>query len=363
MINSVYIHIPFCTNICNYCNFTKFYYQKKRVREYLKALEGEITKRYQNDIIKTIYIGGGTPSSLDIEELETLLKLTKIFKFKEDFEFTIEVNPESLTKEKILLFKKYQVNRISMGVETTNVKYLKYLGRNHDFSLVKEKIKLLKDLGFTNINVDLIYALEEETLEELATDIDNLLSLEVPHISTYSLQIEEHTKLYIDKVKNIDEDLDFKMYELICQKLKKRGFEHYEISNFAYPNFEAKHNLVYWNNDYYYGFGLSAASYIPSLRFTNTSSFSKYLKGEYVNDQEELTKKDILSYALILGFRKIKGINKKNFQEKYGVNILDLYNVKDLIKEKKLIDDGSNIYVSYDKIYIENDILINFVGE
>ncbi len=363
MISSVYIHIPFCSNICTYCNFTKFFYDKSRVSSYLDALENEIIKRYQKEEIKTLYIGGGTPSSLQLEELQKLFQIIKKFKLASNCEFTIEVNPESLTEEKIKLFKENKVNRISMGVESTNPKFLKYLGREHDFQLVKEKIDLLKKYQFKNINVDLIYALENETIKDLEKDIDNLLSLDVPHISTYSLIIEEHTKLHILKAKNIDEDLDYEMYKLITKKLNSHGYKHYEISNFSKPFYESKHNLVYWNNDYYYGFGLSAASYIPNKRLLNTSSFRKYLNQEYIEEIEELRDNDILSYALILGFRKIDGINKKDFYDKYKVDILSLYNIKELIKEKKLINTTSHIKVSYDKIYVENDILINFVGE
>ncbi len=363
MISSVYIHIPFCSNICSYCNFAKFYYNKNMVNSYLNSLEKEIKLRYKGETIKTLYIGGGTPSSLTLDELERLFKILEVFKKDKNIEFTIEVNPENLTLEKIKLFKKYQVTRISMGVESTNKKFLDYLGRHHDFNKVRTSISLLKKKGFTNINVDLIYALKEETFDDLKSDILNLISLDVPHISTYSLMIEEGTILGIKHEQNIDEDKDYLMYDLIRKTLKKYGYKHYEISNFAKEGYESKHNLVYWNNDYYYGFGLGAASYIPGKRITNTYNYNKYIKCDYVKEIEELTKKDILSYALILGFRKIDGINKKDFFNKYNVELESLYNIKELVKEKKLIDNGMNIFVSYDKIYIENSILINFVGE
>lgn len=363
MTNSVYIHIPFCSNICTYCNFTKFYYNKKIINDYLLALEKEIKSIYKKEEIKTLYIGGGTPSCLDIDELKKLFSIISLFNLDKLSEFTIEVNPESITYEKLLLFKENKVNRISMGVESTINKHLKYLGRNHDFNLVKEKINLIKKIGILNINVDLIYALKDESLEDLSQDIDNILSLNVSHISTYSLIIEDHTLLSIKKEKNIDEDLDYKMYDLIRKKLSENGYNHYEVSNFSKKDYESKHNLVYWNNDYYYGFGLSSASYIDNIRKTNTSSLQKYIKGNYVKEIEKLSEKDILSYALILGFRKIKGINKKEFKNKYNVDIKNLYNIKDLIKKGLLIENQDNIYISYDKIYIENSILENFVGD
>ena len=362
-MHSVYIHIPFCENICTYCAFTKFYYNEYRVTEYLDSLRYEIEENYKGELIKTIYIGGGTPSALSISELKILFDIINIFKLDKDVEFTIEVNPESITKEKLMLFKYNRVNRISMGVESTNNKSLKYLGRNYDFNTVRDKIKLIKSLGFNNINVDLMYALPSETLEDLEMDIDNILDLDITHISTYSLMIEEHTRLFINKEKNIDEEIDYEMYKLICNKLKNKGFKHYEVSNFAKPNKESRHNLVYWENTHYYGFGLGASGYILNDRYTNTTSMSKYLKHKYKEDVEHLSLQDIISYELILGFRKIDGINKNVFYNKYKVDIHDLYNINELLKKEDLKENTSNIYINYDKIYIENQILINFVGE
>lgn len=360
MINSAYIHIPFCTSICSYCHFTKFTYDKSWVDNYLISLEKEIKEKYQGELIKTLYIGGGTPSCLSLDELEKLMTITNILKKDKDLEFTIEVNPESITKEKLLLLKKYKVNRISIGVETTNPKFLSYLKRNHTFKDVIEKIKLMKELNFANINVDLMYAIKNESLEDLKVDIKNLLSLEVNHVSTYSLMIEDHTMLRDEDL--IEEDLDREMYDFICKELKKNGYIHYEISNFSKPGYESRHNLVYWNNEKYYGFGISASGYIDNYRYTNTSSYSSYLKEKYILEKEELEEKDKIIYALILGFRKIKGINKEEFKKNYNIDILNIPKVKKLLNEKKLIDDGMNIFISYDKLYIENSILIEFIG-
>ena len=362
-MKSVYIHIPFCNHICTYCAFTKFYYDQKKVLKYLESLKKEIKLTYQGELIETMYIGGGTPSSLNIIELKKLFEIIKIFKLKDNCEFTIEVNPDNIDKEKLLLFKKNKVNRISIGIETTNNKYLKYLGRNYDFNLVKEKIKLIKEIGFNNINVDLIYAIPNQTLKELELDIDNILSLDINHISTYSLMIEPHTILNIKKEKNILEDLDYEMYKLIIKKLKENNFIHYEVSNFSKKGYESKHNLVYWNNLNYYGFGLSASGYINNIRYTNTTSLQEYNKGNYLKEKEVLTKKDIITYELILGFRKIKGINKRDFYNKYKIDIKDLYNIKELLNKNDLIENNDYIFINYDKIYVENSILINFVGD
>ena len=363
MTKSVYIHIPFCDNICTYCDFCKQYYHKETVAKYLDALKQEITKKYQGEKLKTIYIGGGTPSSLNVSELKKLFEIIKIFNFEKKYEFTIEVNPENINKEKLQLMKENGVNRISIGIESTNDEILKYLNRKYNYEMVKEKIKLIKSADFKNINVDLIYAIKNETINDLEKDLNNLLKLDITHISTYSLMIEPNTMLSIKKEKSIDENLDYEMYQTICTKLKEKGFIHYEISNFCKEGYESHHNLVYWHNEEYYGFGLGASGYLNNIRYDNTKSISKYTKGEYLLNSEELSIKDKISYELILGFRLVKGINKKKFYQKYKKELTDLYNIKELILKKELIDDGSNISINYDKIYIENSILINFVGE
>lgn len=363
MIKSVYIHIPFCENICSYCDFCKQYYNKEKVKKYLKALNEEIKSKYSNELLKTIYIGGGTPSSLDIDDLKELFDIIKIFSKEKEIEFTMEINPENIDLDKLVLMKENGVNRISIGVESTNDNILKYLNRQYNYALVKEKIALIKEVGFNNINVDLMYAIKNQTLEDLDKDIDNILSLDINHISTYSLMIEPNTLLYINKEEYIDDNLDYLMYKHICDKLKDNGFIHYEISNFCKKGYESRHNLVYWHNEKYYGFGLGASGYIKNIRYNNTRSLSKYINGEYLLDEEAISLKDEISYALILGFRLINGINKKEFYDKYKVELESLYNIKELLEKKDLICDEKNIFINYDKIYIENSILINFVGE
>ena len=337
------------------------YYNEKQVNNYLNALQEEIKNNYKGEALKTIYIGGGTPSSLSLNELERLLKILNYFNKSSVYEYTMEVNPENITKEKLLLMKKYGINRISMGVETTNDNLLSFLNRKHDYNMVKEKVLLMKVLGFNNINLDLIYAIPNQTISDLKNDLDNLISLDINHISLYSLMINNNTKLFIDRVKPIDEDLDYEMYNYLCNYLKENGFNHYEISNFSKEGYESHHNLVYWHNEEYYGFGLGASGYIGDIRYENTKSLANYLKGNYRLNEEVLSNDDKISYELILGFRLINGINKTDFYNKYGVNLVDLYNIKELINDKKLIDNGSNIMISYDKIYIENEILINFL--
>ena len=360
-VTSAYIHIPFCDNICSYCDFCKLYYDKKWIKRYLDALKKEIHTSYQGEKLETIYIGGGTPSSLSNSELINLFEILNALKKDTNIEYTMEVNPENITREKLLTMKKYGINRISMGVESTNDKLLAFLNRKHNIKMVEEKIKLMHEIGFDNINVDLIYAIPNQTIEDLKNDLDILTSLPIKHISLYSLMINEHTKLKIDKIKNIDEDIDYEMYQYLTKYLKEKGFIHYEISNFSKPAYESRHNLVYWHNEEYYGFGLGASGYINNIRYENTKSITNYLTGKIRLNEEKLTIDDKISYELILGFRLINGISKQEFYQKYNLELIDLYNIKDLIKEKKLIDNGSHIKVSYDKIYIENEILINFL--
>ena len=360
MTTSMYIHIPFCKTICSYCDFCKRFYNEEECSNYLDGLSKEIKDNYKGEELKTLYIGGGTPSSLSINNLKKLFNILSNIKLSNDYELTIEVNPENIDEKKLKLFKDNRVNRISMGIESTNDNLLKYLKRKQDFKMVKDKVNLIKKY-FNNINVDLIYAIPNETMEDLKIDLDNIISLDINHISTYSLIINENTELGINKTNYINTDLDREMYDYICNYLKDHGFNHYEISNFSKDGYESKHNLVYWHNEHYYGFGLGASGYIDNTRYDNTKSLTNYNSGNYRLNEEELSIEDIMSYHLILGFRLIKGINKKVFYDKYNTRLIDMYNICELIKKGYLIDDGDNIFIKYDMIYVENKILENFI--
>ena len=358
-MKSIYIHIPFCNNICSYCDFAKVFYNEKYVLKYLESLEFEINNNYKNEIIDTLYIGGGTPSSLTIKELNRLFNILKKIKLSDNYEFTIECNIDSLTKEKIDLFKSNKVNRLSIGIETFNKKYLSFLNRK-EFNL--DILEYAKK-NFNNINIDLIYAIPNETIEELNKDIDEFLKLNINHISLYSLIIEPHTKLYIDNVKNIDEDLDYEMYKLIDKRLKENGYIHYEISNYSKKGYESKHNLTYWDNKKYYGFGLGASGYIDNMRYTNTRNLDKYINHDYDRDITILDKNMEMENEMILGLRKLKGVNLKEFKEKFNIDIKEKFNIDKLIKEEKLIIKDNYIFINPRYIYLSNDILINFIGE
>ena len=354
MVKSVYIHIPFCKHICSYCDFCKLYYNKKWTNDYLDALEKEIKEKYNGETIETIYIGGGTPSNLDIDELKKLFSIVNIFKTNLQ-EFTFECNVEDINENLLKFLKTTKVNRISIGVQTFNKKHLNYLNRVNNIDII-EKINLVKKY-FTNINIDLMYAFKNETLDELNNDLETILKLDIKHISTYSLIIEENTMLR--KETPIDEELDYEMYKLINKKLS--NYNHYEVSNFSKKGYESKHNLTYWNNEEYYGFGLGASGYINNIRYENTRNIKEYINNNYLLNENKLSTLEQMQNEMILGLRKLEGVNKQTFKQKYNKKIKEVFEIDNLLKEKKLIETKEYIFINKDYIYLSNEILINFI--
>ena len=356
---SIYIHIPFCNSICTYCDFCKIFYNKKYINDYLNNLEQEIKVRYKSEIVNTIFIGGGTPSSLDDEELIRLMNIIEIFKLNDNYEFTVECNIESITENKLKIMKKYGVNRISIGVESFDNSIIKLLGRNHTKKDVYNKMGIVKRY-FSNINIDLIYAAYDD-INILKSDIDCFLKLDIPHISTYSLIIEDNTMLKINGMKNIDEDIDYEMYKYIEDALEKNNYIHYEISNYAKNGYQSKHNLVYWNNEEYYGFGLSSTSYINNERITNTKNLRNYLNGEYL-DTSVYEDKDIrMENEIMLGLRKLDGISLDRFKDKFNVSLEDIYNIDNLVRNGYLIRDNNCIKIDKKYMYISNEIIVRIL--
>ena len=356
----IYIHLPFCSSICNYCDFPKVLYDKKMIKNYLTCLEQEIKNRYKNELVKTIYIGGGTPTCLDTLELKQLLELTKILKKEKEIEFTIESNIESITPEKIKLLIQYGVNRISLGVQSFQDKVLKELNRHHNKKMIINVIKELKRNNFKNISIDYIYGINED-INSVKEDINCFLSLSIPHISCYSLIIEDNTIFKINGKRNIKEEIEEEMYRTIETLLEKNGYHHYEISNYATPGYESIHNINYWNNGEYLGLGLGAVSYINNIRRTNTKNLSKYLKKEYLTNELEEDLNTRISNDFILGLRKIDGISKQEFRKKYQKDILEIKEVKKLLKEGLLEETKETIKIPKKYIYASNEILIHFL--
>lgn len=358
-----YIHIPFCNKICSYCDFCKIFYKEEIVDKYLEELKSEISSSYNNEIIDTLYIGGGTPSSLNLKQLENILKyLNEKLNLDKNLEYTIECNFDSITEEKIDILKKYGVNRISFGLESIDENNLKILERNINKENIENIINYCHQVGIDNINIDLMYAIPKETLKVLEKDLNYVLSLDITHISTYSLILEEHTKLAINHTDYIDEDLDAKMYELINKKLS--NWKHYEISNFAKEEkYKSKHNQKYWNNEEYYGYGLGSSGYEGNVRYNKTKSLVKYFNKDYIKEDgiEFLTLKDKIYYEIILGLRTEEGIDLNKFKEKYQKELKDFYQYDNLIKQKILILENNHLFIPKKLWYISNSIIIKLL--
>lgn len=360
-MNSVYIHIPFCSNICTYCDFCKQLYNETNVKKYLNALREEIKDRYHDEVLDTLYIGGGTPSSLKMNELKELFEIVNLLDLRNIKEFTFECNVNDITEELINFLYQNRVNRLSIGIESFNKEKLKFMERNSNFEDVKQKIEMIRNIGINNINVDLMYGIPGETLKTLKQDLNLILKLKVEHISTYSLILEEYTKLSLMNINPIDEELELEMYNYIRKKLKSKKYIHYEISNFALDGKESIHNLNYWNNDEYYGFGLGAHGYIDGIRYENTKNFNKYIEQDFVAKQEIVGYREKQDNELMLGLRKIKGISLKDFFEKYEINMQDVFPIKPLLKNKDLIYKDGFIFINPDKLYIMNEILLKLI--
>lgn len=355
-IKSCYIHIPFCKNICSYCDFCKNYYDKKIVNKYLKSLENEIKLNYKNNVLDTLYIGGGTPSSLDFEELETLFSILNIFKLNKNYEYTFECNYEDINLELLKLLKKNRVNRLSVGIQTFNERYSDILNRNIKKEEIINKISLAKKY-FNNINVDLIYALPNQSIEDLVKDLDFFVKLNINHISTYSLMIEKNTLLYIKGIKQLDDDLQNKMYYKIIDFLRENGFYHYEISNFSKKGFESKHNINYWKNNNYYGFGSGASGFINNVRYDNTKSIFNYIKGKYIINNEVLDKDMLMKDEVMLNLRMINGISKNDFKARYNISLDKAFDYSFLVDNKYLNENKNNLYINEKYLFVSNVII------
>lgn len=361
-MHSVYIHIPFCKTICTYCDFCKVYYNEKFVNDYLTSLEKEINSQYNNEILDTIYVGGGTPSSLNISQLRKLFQIIALFKKSRKCEFTFECNIEDISLELLTILKESGVNRLSIGIQSFNKKILKLMNRKADFKDCQKKIALARTLGFQNINLDLMYAMPKETMFTLKRDLKKFLKLAPEHISTYSLILEKNTILSNQGIKNIKEEKDAKMYNYIIKTLTAHGYLHYEVSNFSKPGCSSIHNTTYWLNNGYYGFGCGAHGYLGNIRYENTRSITKYIAGHYCISQNLLSKQEEMDNEIMLGLRLLKGIDTKRFENKYHISLIKAYpNISNLIKEGLLIYEDNFLKIPEKYIYIMDSIVIKII--
>ena len=354
-MRGIYIHIPFCKKKCYYCDFISYASRECMVLDYISALKKEIMYTLKKtDKIDTIYIGGGTPSVIECKYIKEILEeIYKIIGYDKNREVTIEINPGTVTQEKIKEYKKININRISIGLQSTNNKLLKDIGRIHTYEQFKETYELVKNENFENINVDLMLALPNQTLEDLEESLKDVIKLNPTHISVYSLILEEKTKMYemVNKkeVELPSEDLERQMYWKTKEMLEKAGFVHYEISNFAKKGYESKHNSNCWNQQEYYGFGLAAHSYINNMRYSNTENLEEYIqfiKEEKYNKVKSIheiqTKKSKMKEYMMLKLRTIEGIEIKEYKKKFQENPLYIYKneIEKLTKNELVEVDG-----------------------
>lgn len=360
----LYIHIPFCKSICHYCDFAKTIPRNQKVVDkYLDKLIEEI-KMHQESFnkINTIYIGGGTPNYLNDESLTRLLKVLEPIK---PTEFTIEINPELYTESQGQILKKYGVNRVSIGVQTFNQEILDYLNRKHTEKDVIKAVSGLKKNGIENVSIDLIFAIPNQTINDIKYDLLKAHELGVKHISYYSLILEENTYFYYlynrQKFTEVSEDLSREMYEFIIKNIAEMGYDHYEISNFSKPEYESIHNKIYWNFDDYIGVGLAASGFIDGIRYYNDKSLNKYLKKALL-EKVELTKEDKISEEIIMKLRLKVGINVSEFNKKHEIDIYKTFpKIKEMIDLKLLTEENGYLKLTTEGLFLGNQVFQIFI--
>ncbi|HEO1047970.1 TPA: oxygen-independent coproporphyrinogen III oxidase [Streptococcus agalactiae] len=370
---SAYVHIPFCTQICYYCDFSKVFIKNQPVDAYLQALIREF-RSYDITELRTLYIGGGTPTSISAVQLDYLLtELSRDLNLNTLEEFTIEANPGDLTVDKIEVLQKSAVNRVSLGVQTFNDKHLKRIGRSHNEAQIYSTIDALKTAGFQNISIDLIYALPGQTMDDVRSNVAKALSLNIPHLSLYSLILEHHTvfmnKMRRGKLHLPTEDLEAEMFEYIISEMERNGFEHYEISNFTKPGFESRHNLMYWDNVEYYGVGAGASGYLDGIRYRNRGPIQHYLKGISEGNarlsEEVLSKNEMMEEELFLGLRKKEGVSIGKFEQKFGTSFEKRYGqiVQELQSDGLLKENNGFIQMTKKGLFLGDTVAEKFIVE
>ena len=370
---SAYVHIPFCTQICYYCDFSKVFIKNQPVDSYLEHLLEEF-QFYDIQKLRTLYIGGGTPTALSAPQLEVLLDgLTKNLNLSALEELTIEANPGDLDADKIAVLKNSAVNRVSLGVQTFDDKMLKKIGRSHLEKDIYENIDRLKLAGFDNISIDLIYALPGQTMEQVKENVAKAIGLDIPHMSLYSLILENHTvfmnRMRRGKLPLPKEELEAEMFEYIIAELERAGFEHYEISNFSKSGFESRHNLMYWDNAEYYGIGAGASGYVDGVRYKNHGPIRHYLnaveEGNARITEEHLSQKEQMEEEMFLGLRKKSGVSMARFEEKFGRSFAGLYGeiVRDLVRQGLMQIEGDRVRMTKRGLFLGDTVAERFILE
>lgn len=357
MIKHLYIHVPFCDNICGYCDFAHTIINKELVKKYLDSIREDLNNLPFSDF-ETIYIGGGTPSALNNEDLDSLLSYLDKYTINIK-EYTIEVNPDSVDLAKIKIMKKHNINRVSIGVQSTDNYLLKIMNRRHDYKTVINVVSLFKQEGIENISIDLMYSLPFQTMAILKKTVDDILALDVKHVSIYSLTIEENTLFNKKGYKNLDIDIEADMYEYIEKTLKANDYIHYEVSNFTKLGFESRHNLAYWNYDDFIALGPGGASKINNRRYTYTKNVRDYLNNKTIDEDLLLDKDDLMFENVMMSLRTSYGLDLSLFKQRYNIDFTQRY--KDAINkniEHLVFKDNHCICKDLE---ILNTVLIDFL--
>lgn len=377
LIKAAYLHIPFCEHICHYCDFNKVFLKGQPVDEYLQALEQEMIltlRKYPTNQLQTIFVGGGTPTSLNEQQLYRFCEsINKNLPMSEKCEFTFEANPGDLTKGKLQILKDAGVNRISLGVQTFNDQLLEKIGRVHRAKDVYQTVEDAKSLGFDNLSIDLIFSLPTQTLTDFKESLTEAFSLDIQHYSAYSLIIEPKTIFYNlmqkGKLPTPGEDIEAVMYELLMEEMDKHGFDQYEISNFSKPGFESKHNLVYWNNDCYYGFGAGAHGYVNGSRRSNAGPLKKYMDHIAMGNlpvfqENELSIAEQMEEEMFLGLRKTTGVSISRFVSKFAKDPLQLFKneLADLMAKEWVKVEKDNIFLTKKGRLLGNEVFQAFLA-
>lgn len=378
MIKSAYLHIPFCEHICHYCDFNKVFLQGQPVDEYLRMMKREMElqlAKYPTTKLDTVFVGGGTPTSLDEKQLAFLCEsINETLPFdSKQAEYTFEANPGDLSREKLEILFQAGVNRLSFGVQSFNDELLKRIGRTHRASEVYETIQLAQDVGFTNITIDLIYGLPGQTMEDFEDTLDKALALQLPHYSSYSLIVEPKTVFYNQmrkgKLNLPPQELEASMYERLMEEMERHGLHQYEISNFARPGYESKHNLTYWDNEEYYGIGAGAHGFTGGKRVANHGPVKKYITPLMIDelpvlDEHPVPLHEKMEEEMFLGLRKTKGVSLETFKEKFSVEMKDVFGepLDDQMKKGLLkIEDGFVSLTERGKL-LGNEVFQSFLG-
>lgn len=370
----IYVHIPFCKQKCYYCDFVSYCTKDNLIEDYVKAVEKEIELKNIKSTITTIYIGGGTPSYIDSNYIKEIVN--KIFEknVSKEAEITIEVNPGTVTSEKLQDYKDCGINRLSIGLQSTQDELLKKIGRIHNFEEFLNTYKMAKKIGFKNINIDLMIGLPGQRISDLKDSLEKVVKLKPKHISVYSLIVEEGTpiseKIQKGELELPDEETERNMYWYVKNTLELNGYIHYEISNFAKKGYYSKHNMNCWEQKEYLGIGSAAHSYRDITRYSNTTNVEEYIKNVKQNKLErnriihEIQKEDDTKKEfMLLGLRKIEGIKISDFKNKFGDNPIYLYRTElnKLVEEKLIIVDDDNIRLTNKGIDLANLVWEEFV--